>query len=67
MIFQKNSILALIEQRRVTKRWITGGEFMLTNPAQIRKFLEGLDYPAKKQNLIEHAKKNMSATRYCRI
>ncbi len=31
---------------------------MLTSPAQIRKFLKDVEYPVKKQDLIEQAKKN---------
>ena len=31
---------------------------MQTSPAQIQKFLENVDYPAKKQDLIEQAKKH---------
>jgi hypothetical protein len=31
---------------------------MQTSPVQVQKFLKGIDYPAKKQDLIEHAKKN---------
>lgn len=28
----------------------------VTNPIQVEKFLEGLDYPASKDEIIEHAK-----------
>lgn len=28
----------------------------VVNPVQIQKFLKGVDYPASKQDLIEHAK-----------
>jgi hypothetical protein len=28
------------------------------NPIQIQKFLKGMDYPAKKRDLIQHAQKN---------
>ncbi len=28
------------------------------NPIQVEKYLKGLDYPASKQDLIEHAKKH---------
>lgn len=31
---------------------------METNPTQVQKFLGDVIYPAKKQDLIEHAKKN---------
>ena len=27
------------------------------NPIQMQKYLKGMDYPAKKKDLIEHAKK----------
>jgi hypothetical protein len=28
------------------------------NPVQLQKHLKGMDYPASKQDLIDHAKKN---------
>ncbi|MGB9929800.1 MAG: DUF2795 domain-containing protein [Methanosarcina sp.] len=31
---------------------------MLTSRIQVEKFLKGIGYPAKKEALIEHAKKN---------
>jgi hypothetical protein len=37
---------------------------METNPNQIQKFLKNVTYPAKKQELIGHAKKIMRAIRY---
>lgn len=37
---------------------------MENNPMQVQKFLKDVNYPAKKQDLIEHAKKIMLAIRY---
>ncbi|RXE56436.1 hypothetical protein ABH15_10165 [Methanoculleus taiwanensis] len=31
------------------------------SPAYVQKFLSGMDYPASKQEIIDHAKKNNSA------
>lgn len=31
---------------------------MQTSPIEVQKSLKNMDYPAKKQDLIEHAKKN---------
>ncbi len=28
----------------------------VANPIQLQKFLKGVDYPAKKKNLVEHAR-----------
>ncbi|WP_048105825.1 DUF2795 domain-containing protein [Methanosarcina barkeri] len=36
---------------------------METNPNQVQKFLEDVSYPAKKQDLIEHAKKNNASNK----
>jgi hypothetical protein len=36
---------------------------METNPNKIQKFLEDVTYPAKKQDLIEHAKKNNASNK----
>jgi hypothetical protein len=32
-----------------------------TAPVQVQKYLKGIDYPATKQQLIEHAKKNQAS------
>ena len=31
---------------------------MTVNPIQLQKFLGGVDYPAKKQKLLDHAKRS---------
>lgn len=31
---------------------------MAVNPIQLQKFLSGVDYPAKKQDLVDQAKSN---------
>lgn len=36
---------------------------METNPNQVQKFLGDVTYPAKKQDLIEHAKKNNASNK----
>ena len=30
----------------------------MTNPANVATYLKGIDYPAKKDDLVQHAKKN---------
>lgn len=34
---------------------------MQTSPVQVQKFLKDINYPVKKQELIEHAKKNKAS------
>ncbi|RJP47332.1 MAG: DUF2795 domain-containing protein [Armatimonadetes bacterium] len=34
-----------------------GGQGSVVNPIQVQKFLEGLDYPVNKQQLVDYAKK----------
>lgn len=36
---------------------------MENNPMQVKKFLKDVKYPAKKQDLIEHAKKNNASNK----
>ncbi|HEY9665565.1 MAG TPA: DUF2795 domain-containing protein [Coleofasciculaceae cyanobacterium] len=37
----------------------------VVNPVQIQKFLKGVDYPASKQDLIEHAKEQGADENVC--
>lgn len=36
-----------------------------TNPIQLQKFLKGMDYPARRQDLVEHAKKEGADENVC--
>jgi hypothetical protein len=44
-----------IHQLQIIKR---GGKFMETSPIEVQKALKGMDYPAKKKDLIEKAREN---------
>lgn len=35
---------------------LTGGAMAKVNPIQVQKFLGGMDYPASKQEIVDHAK-----------
>jgi hypothetical protein len=35
---------------------INGGIMAKANPIQVQKFLSGMDYPANKEELVDHAK-----------
>jgi hypothetical protein len=35
------------------------------NPIQVQKFLKGMDYPANKQAVLEHAKQNGADDNVC--
>ncbi|MEW6495732.1 MAG: DUF2795 domain-containing protein [Cyanobacteriota bacterium] len=37
----------------------------VVNPVQVQKFLKGVDYPASKQDLIEHAKQQGADENVC--
>jgi hypothetical protein len=37
------------------------------NPIQLQKHLKGMDYPASKENLIQHAKKNGADQDVCSV
>ncbi|MEB3359666.1 MAG: DUF2795 domain-containing protein [Synechococcales bacterium] len=35
------------------------------NPIQVQKFLKGIDYPASKQDVVDHAKQNGADENVC--
>lgn len=37
------------------------------NPVQLQKHLKGMDYPASKEDLIQHAKKNGADQNVCSV
>ncbi len=40
---------------------------MQTSPIEVQKALKGMDYPAKKQGLIEHAKKHNASSEVMQV
>lgn len=38
-----------------------GEKFMQTSPIEVQKALKDIDYPAKKKDLIQHAKKHKAS------
>jgi hypothetical protein len=37
------------------------------NPAQVQKFLSGMDYPASRNDVVQHAKSHGADAHVCRV
>jgi hypothetical protein len=54
----------LLISRKYSKTW---GKFMQTSPIEVQKALKDIDYPVKKKELIQHAKKHKANSKVMEV